>query len=164
MRSSRGLAASQVYTRIGLLAVTTACAHGAAPEARPGLPPSRPTTAPASMVRFEPATPATPPDPGSLLRLGGTVVAAGEAGGDRPPVPGARINLEVEDADLHSVLGLISEVSGLDFVVDESVRARVTVALRDVPWNHALLAILDAHGLATVPLPGGRGVTVVPAR
>ena len=27
-----------------------------------------------------------------------------------------------------------------------------------------LLAILDAHGLATVPLPGGRGVTVVAAR
>jgi len=116
------------------------------------------------VVRFEPATDAMPPAPGVLLRLGGTVVAADEAGVRRPPVPGTRINLEVQDADLHSVLGLISEVSGLEFVVDESVRVRVTLALYDVPWNHALLAILDAHGLATVPLPGGRGVTVVAAR
>jgi len=56
-------------------------------------------------------------------------------------------------------LRLISDVSGLPFVVDDSVSARVTVRLVDVPWDHALAAILAAHGLTTRPLSGG-GVQV----
>jgi type II secretory pathway component GspD/PulD (secretin) len=99
-----------------------------------------------------------------LLRLGAPAVDAGQAGADRLPPPGRRINLEVEDADLHGVLRLFADASGLDFVIDEGVDRRITAELRDVPWNHALLAILDANGLAAAPLPGGRGVEVVAVR
>jgi type IV pilus assembly protein PilQ len=150
--------------RTALLVLLTACAHNAAPASGPGHALTAPSASAESAVRFGPATTPAAPDAGVLLRLGSAAVGADQAGTDRLPPPGASINLEVEDADLHSVLRLLSDVSGLDFVVDEGVRARITVALRDVPWNHALLAILDAHGLAAAPLPGGGGIAVVAAR
>jgi type IV pilus assembly protein PilQ len=79
-----------------------------------------------------------------------------------PAIPaGARLSIDVVDADLHHVLRLISAASGLSFVVDDGVSARVTVRLVDVPWDHALAAILAAHGLTTQPLSGG-GVQVRP--
>ena len=61
------------------------------------------------------------------------------------------INIQVEDADIRSVLRLFSNTSGLNFVVPDTVQSTVTAHLADVPWDLALAAILSAEGLQAVP-------------
>ena len=130
--------------------------HRAPASPAPPTPPEASGSDPGSAVRFDRPKPATrPPRAVQLSASGATLRPTG------PPAPpsGARISIDVIDADLHHVLRLISDVAGLAFVVDDGVSARVTARLVDVPWDHALAAILAAHGLTTQPLAGG-GVQV----
>jgi len=60
---------------------------------------------------------------------------------------GKLISLELNNADVHSALRIVAEVSRLNFVVDESVGGRLTLKLRNVPWEDALGAILRAKEL-----------------
>ena len=57
------------------------------------------------------------------------------------------VNLDFENADIHSVIRIFAEVSGRNFILDDSVKGRVTVRLQDVPWDQALAAILLSQGL-----------------
>jgi type IV pilus assembly protein PilQ len=68
----------------------------------------------------------------------------------QPSYRGRRINLDLQDADLHTVLKLISEVIRLNFVVSDEVRGKVTMTLRDVPWDQALEIILRSKGIGYV--------------
>jgi type IV pilus assembly protein PilQ len=61
---------------------------------------------------------------------------------------GARINLDLVDADVHNVLRLIAEVADVNIVTDDSVSGSVTLRLVDVPWQDALQAVLASKGLA----------------
>lgn len=83
-----------------------------------------------------------------------------------PAPPAAPISLDLVDADIRSVLRLFGAHAGIDFVVDESVKGRVTVRLVDVPWDAALAAILQAEGLVAVPVgpPGAPVWAVAPLR
>jgi type IV pilus assembly protein PilQ len=63
---------------------------------------------------------------------------------------GKPISLEFEGADLRAVLRIFAEVSGLNVVIDPAVRGTVDVAMRDVPWDQALDAILRANKLGYV--------------
>lgn len=60
---------------------------------------------------------------------------------------GRRINLDLQDADIHTVLKLISEVIRLNFVVSDDVKGKVSMTLRDVPWDQALEIILKSKDL-----------------
>jgi type IV pilus assembly protein PilQ len=61
---------------------------------------------------------------------------------------GEPINLNVVNADVRDILNYITEQYGINFVIDSSVGAvPVTVNVQDVPWNHALDAILRANRL-----------------
>jgi len=71
---------------------------------------------------------------------------SGEAGGvDR--FTGKRISLDFQDAEISSVLRLIADVSGLNMVVGEAVKAKVTLKLLNVPWDQALDLILKLNNL-----------------
>ena len=61
---------------------------------------------------------------------------------------GRRINIDLVEADIHSVFRLISHVSRLNIVAGDDVSGAVTVRLENVPWDQALAAILQAKGLA----------------
>lgn len=104
-----------------------------------------------------PAAPAAPPAPPKrddgavLIRLGGQVSDADEAGRAAPVYSGAPIDLDVQDAELGNVLRLISAVSHLNFVLDDTVKGTVTAHLEGVPWDLALAAILQSKGLVAVP-------------
>jgi type IV pilus assembly protein PilQ len=63
---------------------------------------------------------------------------------------GKPISLEFEGADLRAVLRMFAEISGLNVVIDPAVRGTVDVAMRDVPWDQALDAILRANKLGYV--------------
>ncbi len=61
---------------------------------------------------------------------------------------GRRINIDLVEADIHSVFRLISHVSRLNIVAGDDVTGSVTVRLENVPWDQAFAAILQAKGYA----------------
>ena len=81
-----------------------------------------------------------------------TLASSGPAPSAPAPLHAAApIDIEVEDADIRSVLRLFSATSGLNFVVPDTVQSKVTAELKRVPWDMALAAILSAEGLQGVP-------------
>ncbi len=60
---------------------------------------------------------------------------------------GEPVTLDLRDADLRDVLRLLSEVSGLDFVLQPGVSGRVTLRLTETPWDQALEVLLRSRGL-----------------
>jgi type IV pilus assembly protein PilQ len=57
------------------------------------------------------------------------------------------ISMDLEGADLLTVLRALAEYSGRNIVAGKGVSGKVTVSLRDVPWLTALKTILTANGL-----------------
>jgi len=105
--------------------------------ARPSPRRSVPVPVPDRLTFLDPLTPvAQPADtaiPGSTERF-----------------TGKRISLDFQDADISSVLRLIADVSGLNMVVGEAVKARVTLKLLNVPWDQALDLILKLNNLGQI--------------
>lgn len=56
-------------------------------------------------------------------------------------------SLEVEGADIRTVLRAISEFSGRNIVVSGEITGRVRVALKNVGWQDALRTVLRSNGL-----------------
>ncbi len=69
--------------------------------------------------------------------------------GQRPgrSYSGNPVSLDFQQADLRAVLRVFAEISGLNIVIDPTVKGTVDVALRDVPWDQALDIILRANKL-----------------
>ena len=83
----------------------------------------------------------------------------GEASGGGPlPDDGSgaepRVSLDFRDADLRDVLRVLSEVSGLDFVLQPGVAGRVSLRLTEIAWDRALEIVLRSQRLGHV-LEGG---------
>jgi type IV pilus assembly protein PilQ len=56
-----------------------------------------------------------------------------------------RISMNVEEADIRTVLRSMSEFSGMNIVAGSEVKGPVTVLLHDVPWREALENILKMN-------------------
>ena len=54
---------------------------------------------------------------------------------------------EPEDVDLNAFFRLIHEISGLNVVLDPSVKGTVTLVLDEVPWDQARDIVLRNNGL-----------------
>jgi len=63
------------------------------------------------------------------------------------PTDGRRMSLDVQGADIQTVLRSLSEFSGKNIVASKEVKGEVTLRLRNVPWRHALDIILKSQGL-----------------
>ncbi|MDR1656927.1 MAG: type IV pilus secretin PilQ [Deltaproteobacteria bacterium] len=63
---------------------------------------------------------------------------------------GQLITLDFQNADIHNILRLIGEVSGKNVVVSDQVSGRVTLKLKDVPWDQALDTVLDSKNLGVI--------------
>ena len=55
--------------------------------------------------------------------------------------------MNLKDVDLRDFFRLIHEISGLNIVVDPSVKGSLTIVLDDVPWDQALEIVLKNNGL-----------------
>lgn len=80
---------------------------------------------------------------------------AGQPADAAAPAPpdrfsGKRISLDFQDAEISSVLRLIADVSGLNMVVGDAVRGKVTLKLLNVPWDQALDLILKLNNLGQI--------------
>jgi type IV pilus assembly protein PilQ len=76
-----------------------------------------------------------------------------DRGGDydrMQPTDGRRMSLDVQGADIQTVLRSLSEFSGKNIVASKEVKGEVTLRLRNVPWRHALDIVLKSQGLGTV--------------
>src|SRR3989475_82097 len=103
---------------------------------------SVPVPVPGRLKFLDPMTPLAQQkmdQPGDIATLGGTERFAGK-----------RISLDFQDAEISSVLRLIADVSGLNMVVGEAVKSKVTLKLLNVPWDQALDLILKLNNLGQI--------------
>ena len=61
---------------------------------------------------------------------------------------GRRMSIDLQGADIHAVFRFIADTADLNIVASDEVQGTVTVRLKDVPWDQALAAVLQAKGLA----------------
>ena len=60
---------------------------------------------------------------------------------------GKRISLDFQNVDVRTVLQILATESGMNIVASDSVQGKMTLSLKDVPWDQALDLILDAREL-----------------
>lgn len=61
---------------------------------------------------------------------------------------GRKISIETTDMDVRDVLKFISEESGINMIFDDNIAGKVSLKLRKVPWDQALVTILKSKKLA----------------
>ena len=59
------------------------------------------------------------------------------------------VTMDFKDADIHSVLKIISYKSGVNIVTTPDVIGNVTIRMADVPWEQALSVLLKSYGYAS---------------
>jgi type IV pilus assembly protein PilQ len=102
--------------------------------------------------------PAQPPAQGQLsirsestaAQVAGFTTAPAAMGAQIPAkqqYTGRRISLEFKDIDMQNLLRLFADISHKNIVVSDDVKGKVTIALRNVPWDQAFALILKTHGL-----------------
>ena len=60
---------------------------------------------------------------------------------------GRRMSIDLQEADIHTVFRFIADFAEVNIVASDEVQGKVTVRLKDVPWDEALGAVLQAKGL-----------------
>lgn len=83
----------------------------------------------------------------------GPAPARQESAGPSAPAPprsftGASVSLNFQNVEVRTLLQLLAEHSGFNIVAADSVGGSMSLRLRDVPWDQALDAIVQARGLA----------------
>jgi type II secretory pathway component HofQ len=72
-----------------------------------------------------------------------------------PPGNGQRlISLDFKDADVVNLLRILAAESGRNIVIGEDVKGKMSISLRNVPWELALETILESRGLQKVERDG----------
>ncbi|MBX2848314.1 MAG: AMIN domain-containing protein, partial [Acidiferrobacterales bacterium] len=61
---------------------------------------------------------------------------------------GERLSINFQNIDVRSVLAVIADFTGINFVTSDSVQGEITINLKDVPWDQALDVIMKTKGLA----------------
>jgi hypothetical protein len=72
----------------------------------------------------------------------------------QPSRNSTRINLDVQNADIHTVLRTLADYSGKNIIASREVEGEVSARLYDTPWEDALNSILKAHGYGAVEEAG----------
>lgn len=60
---------------------------------------------------------------------------------------GRRISLDFQDVDVRTILQILAKESGMNIVASDSVQGKMTISLKDVPWDQALNLVMDARNL-----------------
>jgi len=69
---------------------------------------------------------------------------------DQSKFYGRKISIQFRDADIRDVFNFISEESGLNIILTEDVTGKVSLKLRQVPWDQALIVIMKSKQLGYV--------------
>ncbi|MGC9193918.1 MAG: type IV pilus secretin PilQ [Syntrophobacteraceae bacterium] len=60
---------------------------------------------------------------------------------------GKKISLDLMDADIRNVLRLLSQLTSTNIVVDPDVSGKVTLRVKNVPWDQVLAMVLSMNNL-----------------
>jgi type IV pilus assembly protein PilQ len=63
---------------------------------------------------------------------------------------GRPISIQVSDADIQDVINFVADESGVNIVLSEDVKGKISLKLRQVPWDQALVIVMRAKGLGYV--------------
>jgi hypothetical protein len=110
--------------------------------------PQAPAAAPAPAMATPANTamkPAMSPEP--IAQPQPKAPSAGEGGGESSQFTGHPISLDFKDGDLIDLFRLMSEISGLNIIVNPGITGRVSLSVKEVPWDQALDLILKTQGL-----------------
>jgi type IV pilus assembly protein PilQ len=131
----------------------------AATSTEPAAAPTTETNAPAeSAVAEAPAAPVMTPRLAAAYRRSGHAPEDMQAPAPQTPQQpitvqesnGKRINLDLQGADIRTVLRTLSDYAGKNIIAGKDVDGEVNARIKDAPWEDALAAILKAHGYAYV--------------
>ncbi|MGO9147750.1 MAG: type IV pilus secretin PilQ [Desulfomonilia bacterium] len=78
-----------------------------------------------------------------------------------PKYKGEKITLDFQNADIHNILRIIADVSGLNIVTSDEVKGTITIRLKDIPWDQALDVVLESKDLDKMAM--GNVVRIAPA-
>jgi len=85
---------------------------------------------------------------------------------DKPGMADEEIYVNFDQVDIRVMLKTIGEITGINFVVDDSIKGPVTVMsprkIRLGEIYHVLESILDVKGYAAVPAGAGNLVKIIP--
>lgn len=60
---------------------------------------------------------------------------------------GGRVTLDFQDVDVRTVLQILAKESGMNIVASDTVQGKMTLNLKDVPWDQALDLVMQARNL-----------------
>lgn len=63
---------------------------------------------------------------------------------------GRPISIQVKDADIRDVLNFIAGESGTNMILADEVKGTISLKLREIPWDQALVTVMKAKGLGYV--------------
>jgi type IV pilus assembly protein PilQ len=143
--------------------VSTPAAPSAAtkPAPKAAAAPKAPAASPAS--RAADATPADTktPEPVRVAQAPAAPAPAAPAAPAPPPPPPAPapsgprlISLDFKDADVVNLLRILAAESTRNIVIGEDVKGKMSITLRNVPWDIALETVMEAKGLVKVEREG----------
>jgi len=129
-----------------------------APAVKAPAPTATAAASPASRsVEAKPAEPATA-EPLRVAQAPAAPAPLPAAPAPPPPPPaqnGARlISLDFKDADVVNLLRILAAESTRNIVISEDVKGKMSITLRNVPWDIALDTVMEAKGLVKVERDG----------
>lgn len=60
---------------------------------------------------------------------------------------GKRVSLDFQDVDVRTILQILAKESGMNIVASDSVQGKMTISLKDVPWDQALDLVMQSRNL-----------------
>ena len=76
-----------------------------------------------------------------------TTAAPGLRSNTNRSFSGRRISLDFQDVEVRTILQILAKESGTNIVASDSVNGKMTLTLKDVPWDQALDLVMQARNL-----------------
>ncbi len=70
--------------------------------------------------------------------------------GDNNKFYGRKISIQTKDADVRDALNFIAEYCGINMIISDDVSGTISLKLREVPWDQALITIMRAKRLGYI--------------
>nr|WP_253341303.1 type IV pilus secretin PilQ family protein [Neisseria sp. HSC-16F19] len=83
----------------------------------------------------------------SIEIIPNTDVASSGLKNNRQSFSGRRISLDFQDVDVRTILQILAKESGMNIVASDSVQGKMTISLKDVPWDQALDLVMQSRNL-----------------
>ncbi|MBH5329682.1 type IV pilus secretin PilQ [Eikenella sp. S3360] len=75
---------------------------------------------------------------------------------------GKRVSLDFQDVDVRTILQILAKESNMNIVASDSVSGKMTLSLKDVPWDQALDLVMQSRDLEA--RRNGNIINVAPAK